>query len=59
MPGNLVKPRLSAALVHHLGAQDSRDLEGEIYTERRKFTRKKLVGLGKSFELVINGLTPP
>lgn len=34
-------------------------MENEIYTERWKFNRKKLVGLGKSFELVINGLTPP
>lgn len=57
--GNPVKPSLSDVLVHHLGAQGSCDLEHEIYTERWEFNGKKLVGLGRSFELAINGLTPP
>ena len=56
---NSVEPGLSDVLVLHLGAQDSCDLQYEIYTFRWKFNRKKLVGLGGSFELVIKGLTPP
>lgn len=55
--GNPVKLSLSDAWVPHLGAQDSLDLENAIYTERQNFNRMKLVGLGKLFEPVINGLT--
>lgn len=57
--GNSVKPGLFDVLVHHFGAQDSCYLEHKTYAVRWKFNRKKLVGLGGSFELVINGLTLP